>query len=277
METVCSFDSILPHEHYKELLKADSRPDGRELGQFRKVTVNVGSIGTANGSALVQIGETMVVCGIKAELTKPTAAEPEKGFIVPNVDLSPMCASHFRPGPPSDQAQVASQFLYEVIKSCKVVDLEKLCIQKDKLVWVLYCDILCLNYDGNINDACILAIMAALQNTLLPKVVYDEEHDSIKTEAGDKEVTKLSIRKLASSTFTQFESKYTIADPNLKEEAITSGEITIVTDDQNNVCYIHRPGGPPLTDASMKKCINAAVDNGKKLCLVLDELSPQKK
>jgi exosome complex component RRP43 len=44
----------------------DVRPDGRSLQTFRPVSINVGSIKTAEGSAIVKIGNTMVVCGIKA-------------------------------------------------------------------------------------------------------------------------------------------------------------------------------------------------------------------
>ena len=40
-----------------------------------------GAISTANGSALVKLGETMVICGVKAEVTVPTAEEPSKGMI----------------------------------------------------------------------------------------------------------------------------------------------------------------------------------------------------
>lgn len=42
------------------------RPDGRSLQKFRPVSINVGSIKTAEGSAIVKIGNTVVVCGIKA-------------------------------------------------------------------------------------------------------------------------------------------------------------------------------------------------------------------
>ena len=34
---------------------------------------------------------------------------------VPNVDLPPLCSSQFRPGPPSEQAQVLSQFVADII------------------------------------------------------------------------------------------------------------------------------------------------------------------
>lgn len=40
-----------------------------------------GSITTAEGSALARLGDTTVVCGIKAEITEPDLARPEHGFI----------------------------------------------------------------------------------------------------------------------------------------------------------------------------------------------------
>lgn len=38
------------------------------------------------------------------------------GLQVPNVDLPPLCSSKFRPGPPGEQAQAASQFIADVIE-----------------------------------------------------------------------------------------------------------------------------------------------------------------
>ena len=34
---------------------------------------------------------------------------------VPNIDLPPLCSPRFRPGPPSEQAQVLSQFIADTI------------------------------------------------------------------------------------------------------------------------------------------------------------------
>ncbi len=42
------------------------RPDGRKADVARKVTVNAGSISTADGSALVRMGGTVAICGVKA-------------------------------------------------------------------------------------------------------------------------------------------------------------------------------------------------------------------
>lgn len=34
-----------------------------------------------------------------------------------------------------------------------------------QLVWTLYCDIVCLDYGGNVTDACVLSLLAALNNS----------------------------------------------------------------------------------------------------------------
>lgn len=38
-----------------------------------------------------------------------------------------------------------------------------------QLAWVLYCDLICLDCDGNILDACTFALLAALKNGKLPQ------------------------------------------------------------------------------------------------------------
>ncbi len=39
-----------------------------------------------------------------------------------------------------------------------------------QLCWVLFCDLMCLDYDGNIADACLIALIAALKNGELHKI-----------------------------------------------------------------------------------------------------------
>lgn len=97
------------------------------------------------------------------ELAIPRTDIPDHGYIVPNVELSPLCSSKFRPGPPSEQAQVLSKSIDIILSHSRALDLKDLCICKNKLIWVLYCDILCLNYNGSIVDACIGAVIAALK------------------------------------------------------------------------------------------------------------------
>ena len=41
----------------------------------------IGSVSTADGSALIRMGEKTMVCGIKAEIAEPDSARPNEGFI----------------------------------------------------------------------------------------------------------------------------------------------------------------------------------------------------
>lgn len=102
---------------------------------------SVGSISTAEGSALVRMGATTVVCGVKAEIAEPELDRESEGFLgayfflqhpsgkvrsnvlilkppVPNLDLPAMCSPKFKPGPPSEEAQVLSDRLNQVLISC---------------------------------------------------------------------------------------------------------------------------------------------------------------
>lgn len=61
-----NFRTLHPVKYYRDYLSHNIRPDGRELDKFRPVVVNAGTISTADGSAIVKLGKTTIVCGIKA-------------------------------------------------------------------------------------------------------------------------------------------------------------------------------------------------------------------
>ena len=48
--------------------------------------------------------------------------------------------------------------------SSNILPTKSLCIQSGKFVWVLYVDATCINYNGNVFDATLLAMVAALKN-----------------------------------------------------------------------------------------------------------------
>jgi exosome complex component RRP43 len=130
-----TFQRLHPRAYLERFLAEGIRPDGRDSAAFRDVTVNVGalymyterdrshrgvlsgSISTADGSALVRLGDTTIVCGVKAEIAEPEVLAPSDGFIVPNIDLSAICSPKFKPGPPSEEAQVLSDRLHEILTS----------------------------------------------------------------------------------------------------------------------------------------------------------------
>ncbi|XP_021364061.1 exosome complex component RRP43-like isoform X1 [Mizuhopecten yessoensis] len=256
-----------PVEYYRKFLEKDVRPDGRELGEFRRTVLNIGCITTAEGSALVKLGNTTIMCGIKAELAAPKPAEPDRGFIVPNVQLTPLCSPHFRPGPPSEQAQVMSQFIAEVIKNSGCVDCQNLCVVPGKLVWVLHCDLMCLDYDGNVYDTAVLALLAAFRNTRLPHV---EEKEEVPEVTMDKTCSLIVSSQPVSSTFSIFDDRILFVDPTVEEEGLATGMVTVVTVG-NKLCMVHKPGGSPLKSEQLLTCFDRAFDRSKEVLRLIEE------
>ncbi|XP_060942419.1 exosome complex component RRP43 [Limanda limanda] len=251
------FKTAEPLEYHRSFLKENCRPDGRELSEFRTTTLNIGSISTADGSALVKLGNTTVICGIKAELTNPPVEAPGKGYIVPNVDLPPLCSSRFRPGPPGEQAQAASQFIADVIESSEVIQTEDLCIERGKLCWVLYCDLMCLDYDGNLLDACIVALLAALKNTQLPEVTISTETSAPEVNLEKRRGLHIQKHPVATS-FCIFDDSILIVDPTAEEESLATAQLAVVTDEEGRLCSLHKPGGTSLSGEKLQECISRA-------------------
>ncbi|KAM9788711.1 exosome complex component RRP43 [Neosynchiropus ocellatus] len=265
------FKTAEPFEYHRTFLKENCRPDGRELLEFRTTILNIGSISTADGSALVKVGNTTVICGIKAELSNPTVEGPTKGFMVPNVDLPPLCSSQFRPGPPGEQAQAASQFMADIIESSEVIQMEDLCIERGKLCWVLYCDLMCLDYDGNLLDACTIALLAALKNTRIPEVSVNKETSSPEVNSKKKLGLKIHRSPIATS-FAVFDNSIVIADPTLEEECLSTAQLTVVTDEDDRLCSLHKPGGTSLSGQKLQECINRATTRHQEIQKLMDKV-----
>ncbi|XP_023218698.1 exosome complex component RRP43-like [Centruroides sculpturatus] len=261
------FKTVQPLEYYRSFLKNNKRPDGRELFQSRQTFLNIGYITSANGSAMVKQGETTVVCGVKGELVTPSPEEPKKGFIVPNVDLPPLCASFFKPGPPSEQAQVLSQQIQELIENSNLKTL--LHFIYFQLVWCLYIDIICLNYDGSVIDACVIALLSALLNTTLPVVQISEETNRTIVEHNTE---SLKVHHLPISlSFTIFDGETVIADPTKEEEFWSSGTFHIVILEDGSLAGIHKPGGSAITDEDLCKCITLTKNRSAQLIKLINK------
>nr|XP_037277506.1 exosome complex component RRP43-like [Rhipicephalus microplus] len=230
------------------------RSDGRKLNERRPTALNIGSISTADGSALVKMGCTTVVCGVKAELAEPAATAPKQGFIVPNVDLLPLCSPMFKPGPPCEQAQALSKMLLDILNSSECVNLEKLCIEEGKLSWCLNIDLTCLDYDGNMAEACILAATAALCSLTLPKVDTSDGEVNVLME---REKVDINDGPLA-ATFAVLADDVIVIDPTHEEECLAAETFTVVLNVDDSICGVHKPGGFALGTDQMCQHVETA-------------------
>ncbi|KAI0355465.1 ribosomal protein S5 domain 2-like protein [Trametes cingulata] len=259
-----TFQRLHPRTYLERFLAENIRPDGRDFDEWRDVSLNVGSISTADGSALVRLGSTTVVCGVKAEIAEPELDRPQEGFLVPNLDLPAICSPKFKPGPPTDEAQVLSDRLNEVLVSSGVVSTSSLCIEPGKAAWVLYVDATCINYDGNAFDATLLAMVAALKNTTLPKATYNEE--TKRTICSRKVREPLQIGRLPTSfSFGIFDGTHLLADPTSFEEPLLDTTISVVIDESGGLTSVMQLGlGVVGADDVLNKCIDAAKECWRK-------------
>lgn len=269
------FQRLHPRAYLERFLAEDARPDGRALGTidkggekelWRPVSLNVGSINTADGSALVRMGGTTIVCGVKAEITEPDLEKPDVGFLVPNIDLPAMCHPKFKPGPPSDEAQILSEQLFQTLTSSNFISLHSLVIHPAKAVWTLYVDATCINYDGNLFDAALLAMVAALLDTRLPRAAYDE--DTEQTTCYRRERTPLTVHGLPLSTsFGIFDSTYVLADPTAFEEPLLNSTISVVVGETDGLLSVTQQGLGAVSSSSYSTSdgiLSACVDAAKK-------------
>ncbi|EMD40344.1 hypothetical protein CERSUDRAFT_148276 [Gelatoporia subvermispora B] len=260
-----TFQRLHPKAYLERFLQENVRPDGRELDEWRDVSVHVGSISTADGSALVRLGDTTIVCGVKAEIAEPELDSPEAGFIVPNLDLPAICSPKFKPGPPTEEAQVISDRLNEVLVTAGIVSPSSLCIQPGKAAWVLYIDATCINYDGNAFDATLLAMVAALKNTRLPKARFDEEAG--RTVCSRKVKEPLHIGRLPTAmTFGIFDGTHVLSDPTSFEEPLLDTVLSVTVDESGGLVSVTQVGlGVIGKQDILPQCISAA----KQRCSIL--------
>ncbi|KIJ16523.1 hypothetical protein PAXINDRAFT_113706 [Paxillus involutus ATCC 200175] len=261
------FQRLHPHAYLDRFLAEGVRPDGREPSEWRDVFVNVGSITTADGSALVRMGGTTIVCGVKAEIAEPELDSPDLGFIVPNLDLPAICSPKFKPGPPSEEAQVLSERLNEALVSSNMLPLSTLVISSGQAVWCLYIDATCINYDGNAFDAALLAMVAALGNTTLPQATSDPNTSGTTYSCAVRVPLSLNTNRMVvglSFGCVGGSTPSLLADPTSFEEPLLTSTISVVVDGEGGVVSVERNalGGSDGGERELflDKCLLAAKD-----------------
>ncbi len=219
------------------LLSQNKRLDGRSLDEYRKITFSVGTIEKAEGSALVSLGGTMVLAGIKVELGDPFPDTPNQGVLTVNAELLPLASPSFEPGPPDESSIALARYVDRSVRESKMIDLESLVLVPGKLVYVVYIDIYVLDYGGNLIDASVLAAVKALENTIMNRheVTGDAPR---KTE----DRVPLPLKNHAVSvTFGMIGSKY-FNDANLDEEQASEGFLSFTFTKDGNVCAVMKNG-----------------------------------
>jgi exosome complex component RRP42 len=214
-----------------ELLAKGKRADGRGLGEYRKLTIKTHVIEKANGSAMVTLGNTQVLAGVKIDKGIPFPDTPDKGLLIVGAEVLPMAASYLEAGPPDESAIELARVVDRGVRESEMIDVSSLVIKAGKWVYSVFVDVNILNVDGNLFDATSYAVVAALLTAKMPRFVL--ENDVVK-DTGER--LPLPVHKVPISVTVANINDTLVVDPTEEEEAIMDARITLDTEDGGNIC-----------------------------------------
>jgi exosome complex component RRP43 len=272
-----AFKRLYPHEYYAKFISEGARPDGRPLGRARPTSVAVGVAGTAHGSALVKVGRTTVMAAVKLEACQPDPERPDVGFIDVVMEFPPMCSASTRPGRPNDESSFIARRIEDALVDSRAVDLKKLSIKTGLWAWRVCLDIYCLDHDGSVLDAGLMAALAALRDTKVPSVAVDDRGkltygrvgEKKKKDGGGEGANVASVEKGEESSMievaaapvavtTALYRKQLIVDPNAEEEGLADATVTAVMDRSGRLVGVHKPGGiAEASETALMHCVAA--------------------
>jgi len=221
--------SSVKRDYIVDLARQKKRIDARTLDQYREASIETGLVKPAQGSALVKLGSTQVLAGVKIERAEPFPDTPNSGVLMVNAELVPLASPTFEPGRPDENAIELARVVDRGIRESEAIDLEKLAITPGEEVWAVFVDIHVLDHDGNLIDASALAAIAALWH-----MKTDEVKDWVLPEFPiSKKPITVTIAKINGEL---------MVDPCLDEENVMDARITITTTEDGSICAMQKGG-----------------------------------
>ncbi len=248
--------------YVKKLVEEEMRVDNRKFDEFRPIKIEKNVIKNAEGSARVLMGNTHVLVGVKISVGEPFTDTPNEGILIVNTELVPLASPTFEPGPPNEDAIEISRVIDRGIRESKCIDLESLCIQEGKEVWMINVDIHVLDHDGNLIDAGALASITALLNTKIPK------YENGKVVFGEYE-RDLPVRDIPIAITTVKISDKLLNDPNIEEENALDARITLATNEKGELCAAQKGGEGYFTTEEIEKAVDLSILKGKEIRNIL--------
>ncbi len=241
--------------HILDLAAGGKRLDGRGPDEYRPTTIEPGFVVTADGSALVRLGATTVLAGIKLEPGKPFPDTPNAGVLTTNAELTPLSSPMFEPGPPQPGAIEVSRVVDRAIRAAETIDLARLCVTPGEKTWVCYVDLHVLDHGGNLIDAALLAGVAALAHATVPA----------KRFAVAEADYPLAVEHLPiECTFVRLGDAI-VVDPTIDEEAAAQGRLTVATDETGRVVAMQKGLVGAFSPDDVKATVRRAFQHGDRL------------
>src|ERR1041385_8046780 len=140
------------------------RSEGRTHDQLRSVRITPGFISQAEGSVLIEVGRTRVICTASVEETVPSFLKGQgKGWITSEYSMIPRATNTRTPrestlGKKSGRTQEIQRLIGRALRAS--IELEKLC---ERQIWI-DCDV--IEADGGTRTASITGAFIAMSQAI---------------------------------------------------------------------------------------------------------------
>lgn len=251
------------------LLEVGKRADGRGLEDIRKITIVPDYVGKSDGSALVYLGDTVVLVGIKIEPGSPYSDTPDEGVLMVNAEFVPLASPLFEPGPPDENAYELARIIDRSYRETKAIDLKDLALIPGQKVLVVWNDIYVLNHSGNLIDASSIASLVALMRAKVPNYEVSEGGFLVKKE-GYRGRLKLN-KKVVTATVAKI-GNYYIADPTEEEEYVSDARLSVSFTEDGIIAGMQKMGTGSLEEKDVDAMIELAWKVAQKYLSEIDSL-----
>jgi exosome complex component RRP42 len=257
---------IIPKMQVEQIVKSikrGERLDGRGLLDYRPISVILSPIRKAEGSALVKLGRTQVIVGVKLELGAPFKDRPNEGVLQVHLEFVPLASPSFEPGPPDENAIEVARIIDRSLREPRAIKLEDLVIEPGRVAWVVYNDIYLIDHDGNIVDASMLASMLALATTKIPRLVKTETGQYV-VDASVRE-TLLPVNLLVATVTLGVIENTLFVDPSLEEELVANALIVLAVDENGRICGAQKRGEKGVPRKVLEGALDIVAERGLQL------------
>ncbi|CAK5099717.1 unnamed protein product [Meloidogyne enterolobii] len=175
-----------------DLFQSKKRVDGREWTDFRSFDV---SYDPTCRLTHIRLGKTRLMCTLDAEISAPRkSTKPGAGSIAFSVDFLPMAhPSAVETNSFDNEIEQCLVILESLFRDTYCLDFDTLCIESNKYVFDIKCEIKILDYDGGLWDASVLAVSCAITHFKRSDVSYNSITKKLIVHSNDKPPIPLTV------------------------------------------------------------------------------------
>lgn len=271
-----AFRSLHLQQYHHLFLSKQTRADGRNFTQFRDIDVTINPVETADGSCSVRYGNSSVICGSKLTIEKPDTSQPVNGMLDVTIKLPPNSLYKYKWNKDAyaDEEQVMASQISKALISSECVDWDQLVIEPEKDVWQLSLEVICLDFDGNIRDVAMAAVIGCLMCTTIPDVLPRAQPSDLFTFTDRRQPLRLKNYPISCS-FAVVSPEVTIADPTVDEEILSSGVVNIIVRHPDNaIVRLQKESGFPVSEELLSKLLDLSEERTAAVYNVIQKSIP---